>query len=323
MIKKSYLQNLGRQVGLGKLALRLIHQPLGQLKTCWKEGGPWQQARTKEGRCAMEKAASRLEPLTFNSENPATLHLLSGQRFWYQTVFCLHSFSQQSKRPVAPVIYDDGTLSVNLFQEISRLFPLARLVTQAETTDKLETYLPQSRFPFLRDRWQHYPNIRKLTDCHLGQEGWKLVLDSDLLFFRRPDLLINWADNPTQPLHAIDVQESYGYSRQLMESLTGVVLSSRLNVGLCGLKSEELDWEKVEHWTRVLVQKEKTNYYLEQALVAMLLAGRPCIVAPEKEYVTLPRQPEATQCHAVMHHYVAESKRWYYQSNWKKTKTPL
>lgn len=323
MEKNLTLQHLVRQAGLGKLALKLFYQPLGRLQTCWKEGGPWQQARTEEGRRAMEIAASKLPPPHFTTDNPITLHLLTGQRFWYQTLFCLYSFSQQSKRPLAPVIYDDGTLSKTTFQEISRLFPMSRLVTQVETMDKLETYLPQSSFPFLRDRWQNYPNIRKLIDIHLGQSGWKLVLDSDLLFFGRPDLILSWIDNPTQPLHAIDVQESYGYSRQLMESLTGTSLSFRLNVGLCGLKSEELDWEKLEHWTRVLIQKEKTNYYLEQALVAMLLAGRSCVVAPEKEYVTLPRPPEATQCHAVMHHYVAESKRWYYQSNWNKAETPL
>jgi CheY-like chemotaxis protein len=67
-----------------------------------------------------------------------------------------------------------------------------------------------------------------------------------------------------------------------------------------------------------LIDKEKTNYYLEQALVAMMLAGQSCAVAPADDYVTKPVFPEAETCQAVMHHYVANSKRWYFQHNWRK-----
>ncbi|MDB6165383.1 MAG: glycosyl transferase family 2, partial [Lacunisphaera sp.] len=63
--------------------------------------------------------------------------------------------------------------------------------------------------------------------------------------------------------------------------------------------------------------REGTSYYLEQALIAMLVAGRDCAVAPAADYVTLPQPPEALECRAVMHHYVAESKRWYFQRNWR------
>jgi hypothetical protein len=49
-----------------------------------------------------------------------------------------------------------------------------------------------------------------------------------------------------------------------------------------------------------------------------MVAGRPCDIAPGDDYVTLPRMPEARDCRAVMHHYVAESKRWYFQENWRR-----
>ena len=62
--------------------------------------------------------------------------------------------------------------------------------------------------------------------------------------------------------------------------------------------------------------------YLEQALVAMLVAGQRCAVAPGDDYLTCPQPPEATACGAVMHHYVAESKRWYFQRNWRTANLP-
>jgi hypothetical protein len=122
---------------------------------------------------------------------------------------------------------------------------------------------------------------------------------------------------PSTPLHAIDVANAYGYSDALLSSLCQAPLSQRLNVGLCGLRSDELDWDKIEYFCRTLIETERTNYYLEQALVALLLAGRECTRTPEKDYVTLPVLPEAEACRAVMHHYVADSKRWYFQHNWR------
>jgi len=51
--------------------------------------------------------------------------------------------------------------------------------------------------------------------------------------------------------------------------------------------------------------------------VAMLLAGEECAVAPGADYVTKPCDSEARETHAVMHHYVANSKRWYFRRCWR------
>ncbi|MBL9216332.1 MAG: glycosyl transferase family 2 [Opitutaceae bacterium] len=316
------LRDTVRRLGFGRLALALWHQPAARLRTCIREGGPLAQRRTERGRLEMEQAAARLTPVPAPAGPPVELHLLTGRRFWYQTAFCLASFARQAGRPVHPVIYDDGTLAGPPRDGLARLFPDARFVAQPETLARLERHLPESRFPVLRERWRHYPNIRKLTDVHAGTTGWKLVLDSDLLFFRRPDVLLAWLDQPSRPLHAVDIEESYGYPRPLLAELAGAPLAPKVNVGLCGLDSGALDWELLERACRLLLERHGTNYYLEQALVALLVAGRPCTVAPAADYVTLPRPPEALDCRAVMHHYVAESKRWYFQRNWRRFATP-
>lgn len=301
----------------GKILLNLWHQPLNRVRDSLRNGGPWEERRTETGRGEMEAAARTLPAVPITAGPPIELHLLSGRRFWYQTAFCLWSFARHVGRPLAPVIYDDSTLGADLREPLSRLFPTARFVTQAETIARLDAHLPISRFPVLRERWAHYPNIRKLIDPHVGRSGWKLVLDSDLLFFRRPEFLLAWLDAPAAPLHAVDCQTSYGYSRSLMNRLAGSPVAELVNVGLTGLDGSGLDWERLEHWCRTLIEAEHTNYLLEQALIAMLVAGRSCAVAPAADYVTLPQPPEAHDCHAVMHHYVAHSKRWYFQHCWR------
>jgi hypothetical protein len=275
------------------------------------------------GQRAMEAAAGELPVLRFdNAHPPCELHLLTGRKFWFQSVFCLYSFSRYAKREVSPIFYNDGTLRPDDCAALTRLFPKARFVPPEEAQANLDRLLPQTKFPTLRERWDNYVHLRKLIDPHLGSSGWKLVMDSDLLFFRKPEFVLHWMDAPSTPLHGVDSETSYGYSSQLLQALASAPIAPRINVGLCGLHSDEIDWDKVEFWTRTLITREGTHYYLEQALVALLLAGRDCTVAPEADYVTLPRLPEAAACRAVMHHYVADSKRWFFQQNWRKVTQP-
>jgi hypothetical protein len=305
-----------RRAGFGKLAYQCWHRPTGFLRSVVKAGGPWEMRRTKRGQEEMELAARTLRP-TVGTGAPLQLHLLTGRRFWFQTAFCLWTFQRHALRPVAPVIYDDGTLTSEYRDLLWRIFPLARFISQSEILARLNQHLPQHQFPTLRDRWIHYPNIRKLLDVHVGQSSWKLVVDSDLLFFAAPEFLVRWLDHGDRPLHAVDCETSYGYSRELMDSVAGRPVSELINVGLTGLRSEQLDWAQLEYWTKKLQAAEGTSYYLEQALVAMIVAGQPCSVAPAADYVTLPKGDESRNCRAVMHHYVANSKAAYFQRCWK------
>lgn len=306
-----------RVIGLGRIAYKLWYRPLGGIRDVLAAGGPIEAWRTARGRREMEAAAHALPTLEVATGVPIKVHVLTGKNYWYQTAFCLWSLAHHSGRPLAPVIYDDGTLEPWHRDSIARAIQEAQFISQADTCARLDDYLPAARFPVLRERWRHYPNIRKLIDVHAGQTDWKLVIDSDLLFFRRPALLIDWLDHPTSPLHAVDCQTSYGYSMALMTELASAPVPERVNVGLCGLRSSELDWEQLEYWCRALIERERTSYYLEQALVAMLVAGRNCIVTPVADYVTLPVEPETRHCSAVMHHYVADAKRAYFQHCWR------
>lgn len=313
------MKELLRNAGFGKIVYHLWHRPTSALREILAAGGPLEQRRTERGRQEMEAAAHSLPALPAATGSPLEIHLLTGRRFWYQTAFCLWSFARQAGRPLSPVIYDDGTLTEQYQAPLARLFPAIRFVGQSETLGRLDAHLPVAKFPHLRERWLNYPNIRKLTDVHVGQSDWKLVLDSDLLFFRRPALLVDWLDHPAQPMHAVDCETSYGYSRPLMNELAGAPVADLVNVGLTGLNGSELDWARLEHWCRTLIERERTSYYLEQAVIAMLVAGRRCTIAPAADYVTLPVVPEARECRAVMHHYVANSKQWYFQTNWRRT----
>ena len=282
--------------------------------------GPRAYLRCGAWAAEMEQAATSLPVLTPpapQSCRPLEVWFLTGARFWYQTAFCAWSLAQHSQRDLVLHLVDDGSLRSEQEQELRRLFPSGVTRWKHEVAAELDQHLPVSRFPVLRQRCSDYINIRKLTDIHLGSSGTKLVLDSDMLFFQRPVELLAWWDQPVCPCLMVDCVESYGYSRELMEELAGAPIPPLLNVGICGLASELINWEELEHWCQILVEREGTSYYLEQALVAMLAARSSPTVMPRSSYITFPARKQTLAGEGALQHYVADSKPWYFGEAWK------
>jgi hypothetical protein len=307
---------------------------------------------------------SSVSPLT-SLCSPLSIWFLTGRRFWYQTAFCAWTLAKQSGRELSLNLVDDGTLEARHVEGLRRLFPDGVTLRKDDVRARFDELLPLARFPVLRQRWLDYVNIRKLTDIHLGSTGVKLVLDSDMLFFRRPAALLEWWDGsqgtgvreqrsenrsqtsvhglqtsdlrpptssltpqvsgfsphpsvpPFSPCLMTDCVQSYGYSRPLMEELAGAPIPPMLNVGICGLRSETLDWEELETWCRILVEREGTSYYLEQALVAMLAARYAPTVMDRATYITFPHHRQVQQGGGILQHYVADSKPWYFGEAWR------
>ncbi len=310
------VREIARRLGAGRIVYHAWHAPRGAAMRLGKEGAV-NLALARLGRMAMENAAWDLSPLQEPAKDAPEVFYLTGHRFVHQTVFCAVSLGRQAGRPFQVVAIDDGTLTDVDVVLLRRVLPGIRVVGRREVEAALDTRLPATRYPELRRRRLVYPHLRKLTDIHVAGGGWKLVLDSDMLFHGEPTFLLDWLDAPDRPCHMFDVADAYGYSPILLRELTGFDLPARLNVGVCGLNSDSIDWNKLEYWCAQLVAREGTHYLMEQAIVAMLTAGKPRAVAPADLYVVSPSRFEAEQPTAVLHHYTAESKAWYFRFAWR------
>ena len=249
--------------------------------------------------------------------NPVEIHMLVGTRFWFMAAFALVSLQRQLDRAVHAHFYDDGTLEAKQREKLATLAAVVTFHDRHEIEARIDRFLPEDQFPFIRERLRNYPNLKKLTDPHAGSTGPKLVMDADILFFREPSEMLRWCGSPSGILCATDVTESYGYSRPLMEELAGGAIPEKINVGITGLQSESLDWIEIERWCGELIMREKTNYYLEQALVAMLCASRSFTQLGLSRYITGPGGEQVLQCAGVMQHYVDLSKKEYFRRAWR------
>jgi len=293
----------------------LYRSPRSKYKTIMRFGGFISYYKMLKGKNEMISASKLLPPI-LSHQNGLAIYFLTGKDFVYQTLFCAHSLVKVSKEQYQFILIDDGSFNEVIKAEIERQMPNVVIINANEINSNLDFHLPIERFPFLRNKRIVYPHLKKLTDIHTLNSSTKLVLDSDMLFFREPTEMIKWLKQPTGCLFMIDCEESYGYSRKLMEELAGYRIPKMVNVGAFGFNSSSINWQKLEDWGSNLEKNEGTTYYLEQALSAMLVANeQPKISLSKEEYIV---NPSTTDFNEVkLHHYVDLSKQFYFNSAWK------
>jgi len=296
----------------------VYRNPRARLSRFRRFGGYLEYKKMLAGEAAMENYAERLPPVqSFDYGYP--VFFLTGQKYFHQTLYCIRSLSLVTGKRLRITIVDDGSFDSGLISRVNRQLPGAAVITREAIDQQLNELLPAEIFPHLRSRREVYPHLRKLTDVHTisSVSDWKLVLDSDMLFWREPLEIINWLENADRPVYMTDCAECYGYSRESMEALTGYGVPLKLNVGVIGLNSASIDWEQVDYWIGKLEQTQGTSYFLEQALTAMLIGTKPSLVLPARTYQVNPAAGEPDK-ECILRHYVDLSKKDYFNRAWRK-----
>jgi hypothetical protein len=265
----------------------------------------------------MENYSLELPPVTSDSKG-LPVYFLTGKKYLYQTLYCIRSLTACSTTPFRFTLVDDGSFDDPLIDRMLRQLPGVKVITQAMINSNLTNDAFEYKYPVLYQKRTVYPHIKKLTDIHtIPGDDWKLVLDSDMLFYREPQQMINWLKHSQNPIHMIDCTQAYGYSQDLMEKLAGSFVPSLLNVGMIGLKINHGEWAKLESWVASLEKTEGTSYYLEQALSAMLIGNSKSDHLRLEDYIVNPSKEQIRQKVGVLHHYVDLSKEGYFKYAWK------
>ncbi|MGY3211664.1 hypothetical protein [Mucilaginibacter sp. HD30] len=296
----------------------LYRYPLSYLKRVNSMGGILSYRSMKQGQRQMRSAAFKLSPV-HSSANGLPVYFLTGKNYLYQTLFCITSLTKCSAEQFKFILIDDGSFDEKLISLIKRQLPGAAIIQKQSIEDNIQTALPANKYPVLNHKRAEYAHIKKLTDVHtLPGKDWKLVLDSDMLFWGEPTQLIAWLKNSSKPVHMVDCTESYGYPIALMEQLASAKIPALLNVGVIGLQSSSICWQELEDWTATLETQEGKTYYLEQALSAMLVAKQTCLILDKQDYIVNPGDDAVSHNKGILHHYVDQSKKAYYTTAWKK-----
>lgn len=304
---------------LQKIINTLYRYPRSTWRTYKRFGGYWAYRQMLQARDKMKAAANDLPPVLSHSDG-FPVYFLTGANYLYQTLFCIQSLARVTQEKFHFILVDDGSFTTSHLQQIARQLPGAECISHDQINDYLQSSLPAEEYPALNQKRKVYPHIKKLTDIYaLPGNDWKLVLDSDMLFWQNPTEIIEWLKNPAQPLHMLDCVESYGYSHKLMSALCGSEVPDLLNVGAIGLNNRVINWTDIESWIQEMEAKEGFSYYLEQALTAMIVGNKPATVLGRERYCVNPDTLNDNK--AALHHYVDLSKKIYFNQAWQKLLT--
>ena len=168
-----------------------------------------------------------------------------------------------------PLYIHDGGLAAGQGELLRKHFPRATIVSAAQADRDVTAILTKRGLRRCLEYRQANITTRKLFDFFLLSTADYLVsIDSDIVFFRRPDLL----EVPAKgiPRNRYNQDSAYWYSMTLdeLESNFGVRPHPLINSGLSVIRRSSIDFELIEKWLEN--SKLRANLWVtEQTLHAL------------------------------------------------------
>ncbi|MGM3308960.1 hypothetical protein ACSQ6I_23765 [Anabaena sp. WFMT] len=184
-------------------------------------------------------------PIKGTTSKDCEIHVLTSANDWLNLVWTLKSFYHFSKRQYAVCIHDDGTLTQENISTLQYHFPDARIIDRKQADRKVLALL--SSYPRCLEFRKTNHLSPKVFDFALYLESDRmLLLDSDVLFFQEPTVLIQRIEDPAYTLNTVngDVASAYTVDPIVVEKHCDFTPIDRFNsgLGLIHKASLKLDW---------------------------------------------------------------------------------
>jgi len=192
------------------------------------------------------------------------VHVLLGNRHVGMTLWCVKSFLHHTERKYTVVLHDDGSLTAQNVESLKKHLVNVRVVRRAEADDLIREkikHLPNCcEYRFSPKETSDHRGVKydmhifaiRLFDFNLLSNASKtLVLDADVLFFKKPQEIVEWAEDPVdrKSLYSIEQYipqrnaryEVIGFERKIPPPI-------HFNAGLLCLDKRAYDLEVIESW---------------------------------------------------------------------------
>lgn len=185
------------------------------------------------------------QPISDTTDRTCEIHVLTCAQDWLNLVWTLKTFYHYSNRHYALCIHDDGTLTHSDRDTLQHHFPNARLIDRSSADERIFTYL--STYPRCLEFRKTNHLSPKLFDFPAYLESDRmLLLDSDILFFAEPTVLLQRIEDPNYRLNTVngDVASAYTVDPAIVQQKFGFEIIEQFNsgLGLIHKASLNLDW---------------------------------------------------------------------------------
>jgi hypothetical protein len=229
---------------------------IGPLRRTLRGWLPWVQFRElqREGfatawrRSRLQSPILHTPPLRTASTGPVEVRVLTWRRDWVNLVWALKTFYHFAGVDYPLVIHDGGLLA----RQVPRLreqFPDARIIPAAEADARFPAELTRRGFARSAEYRGKNPSTRKLFDFFLDSTAASLVcIDSDIVFFRRPDRLLPPPEGLAVNRYNEDDGFWYSMTPDELAAAFGVRPPPGVNSGLAVIRRESIDFAAIDRY---------------------------------------------------------------------------
>lgn len=218
------------------------------------------------------RAVARREELPQDASG-VSLHMVVGHEMLPMGMLALRSFEFHTRRRWSPQIHDDGTLTATDEETLSRHFPDSRLVWRSSADEEVPEGLEQ--FPSCREhRLRHHWFLKVFDTRHYAPGPRYIILDSDIVFFRRPGAVLDWVDGGLDEMWVMeDDREKYSHPREEIASALGVAMLERANSGLDLVPKAAADLGLADRFLATCAASARQYAFLEQTIFGLWVSA--------------------------------------------------
>jgi hypothetical protein len=198
-------------------------------------------------RRTVQRRIQATPPVRTAATGPAEVRILTWRRDWVNQLWALKTFYHFAEVDY-PLYIHDGGLDRGQGERLLAHFPNARFVAADESLNRVTKVLTERRLAHCLEFRRQNPFGVKLIDYFAFSTADRVLsIDSDILFFRRPDELLDTDGGPRKNRFNRDVRDWYCLDPERLDELLGIRPPAGVNAGLSLIWRESVDLSFVEH----------------------------------------------------------------------------
>lgn len=181
-------------------------------------------------------------------EGPVEVRALTWRRDWINLIWALKGFYHFAGVNY-PLYIHDGGLAPGQTEQLRRHFPDATIVGREEADERITTEFTRRGLTRCLAYRRRNASTRKLFDFFtFSQADYLVLIDSDIVFFRRPELLIVPPEGVSRNRYNRDCEFWYSMSLDELEANFGLRPPPQINSGLALVRRTSIDFDLIERW---------------------------------------------------------------------------
>jgi len=206
-----------------------------------------------------------------SGKNDFEIHSLTSHKHLHFYLWSIKSFIWASKLSPTIIIHDDGTLTKIDIKFLKSHLRGVKIITKKEANKQIDPQL--KRYPACLKYRSKEPFAKKIIDVLLVAKTKKvMILDSDVLFFKKPTEIIRWAkDNKARNLFNWDPFDTEVSMHQKLKKNLDLEYSTGYNSGLQCLTRDVFNIKFLENYLSYCYKHESFDWWvIEQRSMSLL-----------------------------------------------------